>query len=342
MPAVPAPPNPLMEVLRRLGMTLPLPQSPEESALAQSGGVAQSIRDIGGLFKGMVTGPKMSGPADAQDLGGVLTMLAPFMAASKLRRPSGLPMDEAARIGRAKKMGFNIDAYHGTKSPVDFPEFSGGGDVYNDAGDLIHAGSGSDLTAYLGDHFAPEPGVANKFAEGSGASWLRSRFTEGERPRVMPVKLRGKYKKVGSDQDLQAEIMQGTSNDAAVEEVLQRMANDDDNALDVLFAKYDADPAFRSEVNAEALDDIGRMDEPDWSIARELADQYKQRLSEQGIAGLDYRNTVEGGRSLVAFDPKNIRSRFAAFDPSKSNSSDLLASIVAMLGLGGVTQNRQR
>lgn len=79
MPAVPAPPNPLMEVLRRLGMTLPLPQSPEESALAKSGGVAQSIRDIGGLFKGMVTGPKMSGPADAQDLGGALTMLLPLL-----------------------------------------------------------------------------------------------------------------------------------------------------------------------------------------------------------------------------------------------------------------------
>jgi hypothetical protein len=124
MPAVPAPPNPLMEVLRRLGMTLPLPQSPEESALAKSGGVAQSIRDIGGLFKGMVTGPKMSGPADAQDLGGALTMLLPL-------------------LGKI--------VYHG--SPHLFKKF-----------DMSKVGTGEGAQAYgHGLYFADSPGVAKTY-----------------------------------------------------------------------------------------------------------------------------------------------------------------------------------
>lgn len=35
-------------------------------------------------------------------------------------------------------------------------------------------------------------------------------------------------------------------------------------------------------------------------------------------------------------DPANIRSRFAAFDPKRSSESDILASILAGLGLGGL------
>lgn len=36
----------------------------------------------------------------------------------------------------------------------------------------------------------------------------------------------------------------------------------------------------------------------------------------------------------LVFDPKNVRSRFAAFDPKKRNSRDLLASAIGTLGLG--------
>jgi hypothetical protein len=36
----------------------------------------------------------------------------------------------------------------------------------------------------------------------------------------------------------------------------------------------------------------------------------------------------------MAFDPSQVRSRFAAFDPKRRNSSDLLASL-GLLGLLG-------
>lgn len=41
---------------------------------------------------------------------------------------------------------------------------------------------------------------------------------------------------------------------------------------------------------------------------------------------------TSSGEEVAIFDPANIRSRFAAFDPARSNSRDLLAGI----GVGGV------
>jgi len=40
--------------------------------------------------------------------------------------------------------------------------------------------------------------------------------------------------------------------------------------------------------------------------------------------------------SYIIFDPSNIRSRFAAFDPSKADSADLLAANPAMAGILGM------
>lgn len=42
------------------------------------------------------------------------------------------------------------------------------------------------------------------------------------------------------------------------------------------------------------------------------------------------------GDQVVVFDPKNIRSRFAQFDPAKADSSDLLAGFAALMGAGGI------
>jgi len=43
----------------------------------------------------------------------------------------------------------------------------------------------------------------------------------------------------------------------------------------------------------------------------------------------------------VVFDPKNIRSRFARFDPSKVESADLMAGIAGLLGLGAAGAARR-
>lgn len=41
------------------------------------------------------------------------------------------------------------------------------------------------------------------------------------------------------------------------------------------------------------------------------------------------------GYTYAGFDPKNIRSKFAAFDPAKAESANLLASgLLGSIGLG--------
>lgn len=53
-------------------------------------------------------------------------------------------------------------------------------------------------------------------------------------------------------------------------------------------------------------------------------------------------NTADEGDITVALDPTNIRSRFAKFDPKKSNSADLLASVAAggLMGTGMLGSER--
>lgn len=53
-----------------------------------------------------------------------------------------------------------------------------------------------------------------------------------------------------------------------------------------------------------------------------------RRLSDEGFSGVE-RVHDSGIRHINVFDPRNIRSIFAAFDPAKRDSSDLLAASAA-------------
>lgn len=62
----------------------------------------------------------------------------------------------------------------------------------------------------------------------------------------------------------------------------------------------------------------------------------RKLLRKNGVDSLVYSNKYEhGGDSYIMLDPKDIRSRFAAFDPSKIDSKDLLASMLAAGIFGG-------
>jgi hypothetical protein len=65
-------------------------------------------------------------------------------------------------------------------------------------------------------------------------------------------------------------------------------------------------------------------------------DTVQASAKRQGYDGLVYSNRVEGkGDSYVVFEPSQVRSRFAAFDPAKRDSANLLAARVGT-GLGPV------
>jgi hypothetical protein len=67
-----------------------------------------------------------------------------------------------------------------------------------------------------------------------------------------------------------------------------------------------------------------------------MVDTARDAWSKEGYKGIRYINTapleagafgVKDPTSYVVFDPKNIRSQFAKFDPAKMDSNDLLAGI---------------
>lgn len=64
--------------------------------------------------------------------------------------------------------------------------------------------------------------------------------------------------------------------------------------------------------------------------------KFKKNLDDYGHDSIIINKDVETGLpSIVQRDPKNIRSRFAAFDPLRKNSSSLLASLLGGTALVG-------
>ena len=332
---------------------------------------------------------RQAGEVEARAAGASVGMTAPERAASfppsrydippdqqivRLGTPGGssaqaasvaddLPMDEASRMARMREMGFDVDAYHGTQSPVDFSEFNTGGSIQDEMGEVFDSGSGADPSSFMGAHFALEPGPANKFAEGRGAAWMKARVIEGAGDgaggRVMPVKVRGKFKEFADDDAVQAYIYRQPVNSADVEEAIMQLydrvvfavealpngaldaeadllgVDYDEDAAGALFSQYENSPTFREEINRDVMDTLMRESEDGGrSFAAELGTAARLKLEAQGFDGFRHKNTVEGGAAVAVFDPKNIRSRFARFDPRKADSADIMAGVAGVGGAG--------
>lgn len=220
--------------------------------------------------------------------------------------------------------------YHGTRTPVDFDEFSTSGPPTNDEGEAADNGSGADPTAFIGAHFAEHPNVANMFAEGKG--WTSGKVAEAEsKGRVMPVYLKAEnVKDFGPENNLHDFINEGKiSDDSALDHAMQADGIDPDTpeAADWI-KKYDNDVQFRKQQNAFIIDHanaFGEMLDGD-GIARELADQAKARLKDEGFDGLKYNNQVEGGKAWVAFEPEQVKSAIGnsgAYDKESGSLTDV-------------------
>ena len=89
---------------------------------------------------------------------------------SQVEELSGLPMDQASRMSRAKHLGFDTKTtyYHATKA--DFPEFMVGGTSETTAGELYGKGI----------YTSKNPDVSSGFVSGEGSN-------------IMPLKTGGKF-----------------------------------------------------------------------------------------------------------------------------------------------------
>ena len=217
---------------------------------------------------------------------------------------TSLPMDEASRTARAEEQGFNLDSYHATRD--DFTTFKKGD---------------------LGYHFGTKEHANNRLERTRETTLLHpdGDYT-GEN--ILPTKIRltnplelpdvGDWKdpKTIAASALRPSRATGYSGEwgKAHEEELTEI-------IDTVTDYFD---------DFKFADKKEFKESPE---AAELMEQIRDMIIEDGYDGVQYYNVAEADfteegklileHSYIVFDPKNIRSRFAKFDPEESKSADI-------------------
>lgn len=223
-----------------------------------------------------------------------------------------LPMDEASRMARAKADGFDTDTvlYHGTDR--DFKAFD------QNAGTGARSGTGTWLTTSREN--------ANSYAP-------RLHQKRGVGGQVYPVHIKkGNYVEV----DASGANWSNLSDKVSISlPSIKKSAQSDLDLLAALGENVQGLSATQTmPAKTSTLGDVfGRMtfDESNFSTNDIAAWARKQ-----GYDGVRFKNVKDRGGvgdapegiisdSVVIFDPKNIRSKFAKFDPDESNSPILSA-----------------
>lgn len=169
-------------------------------------------------------------------------------------------------------------------------------------------GTGKDFEAFADDAWtSASPMLANRYAKYKGPD-------DGGSPTVMPLLVKkGKTLKIGGDANWKVtwpEARQMTGLEFKSASPYADEAVDGILQKDLLWRIIN-DEGFKSAARGAGKDSVA--------------------IGEQGL------------RTTLSLDPKNVRSRFAAFDPKKRDSRDLLASLglMGLLGAGAYGSEQQ-
>lgn len=199
----------------------------------------------------------------------------------KLEQPEGLDMSEAARMARAKEMGFDTGKtyYHGTKANIDefkLPKKASNGSAFGEGVYLTDA-------PYEANHYAMDMSPGE-----SGSN-------------VLPV-----HHNLKNPFDLDANV--------------------DPKFIEYLKENKVLPQSYLNQVK----DNFGLYGK----LVNKLdGHEYTELLKKAGYDGVS-NAPGKGGYINVVFDPSQIRSKFAAFDPSKSGSGNISAGLAGAALLG--------
>lgn len=210
--------------------------------------------------------------------------------------------------------------FHGTRS-TDFEEFQTG-NVYDDDGDLVVAGS-RDVLSHLGPHFTTAPRIASAFAEGRAARWDRLRYVADGVARVIPVYLSVAVVRRFPDEATLRRLVVSTGSSAALEDEMQQMIEEGVDGIDPedeeAVERFMADPDERTEAlerlraASEEAQDCDPYDDACGELGRSAADA----LLAEGVEAVAHPNEVEGGEAWVVLRRGAVKSVFNAgsWDP---------------------------
>jgi len=264
--------------------------------------------------------------------------LLPFVPAGTVSRKAAqiaeLPMDEALRLQRAEEMGFTQDIYHGSKQ--DITEFVPG---YKDDG-LIFA--------------SPDPEFANNWI-GKG----KYRARQGAEAEYEAARAEDKANRAASfDDELLSSMDRGPEFNKVYDEMYANYRNMTKvPADDIHKANYPLKtnvkntfvPHENVDIIKEFFEKTGR---PEKDLKLYTSGNYLfyetpemvDFLKSKGFDSMKLKESSYGSAgytTLAVFDPKNIRSRFAKFDPNKINSRDILATTAPVAVGAGLLSQQQ-
>jgi hypothetical protein len=290
------------------------PASPADRVLAMlPEGAERAARRVSRSFdRGPVgTAMRMVRESDPSELvadaaGGPLIRVG--RAARAARVVDDLPMDEASRLARARELGFDVDQplYHGS-----------GANIF--AFEPRRAGKNMQMNL-PGVHLATDPKFASLYADRRGGN-------------VYDV-----FARPGKQLDATKLVVEGTEEAQIV------------NALTKGTRKkpYWSNAAYKDETGPRITAPLSvYIDENPNKAIKELKERgYDSVLYKAESRSFNSPNsyTLHGSSpTLLVFDPKNIRSRRARFDPAQRESADLLAGLaLPALFTGGAVANQRK
>jgi hypothetical protein len=230
------------------------------------------------------------------------------------RLPAGLldlPTDEASRMARAREMGRTAEGYHGTDA--DISEFGGPTWITDDP--------------EVGSYYAQRARARTAMSDAADDTGLYDEVMDVDEVNPFDV----------------AEAVDPTGKN------VMPLKYDQGKQLDMTSLGDAPAPEELIEFLVERgiikrPDDIGdwlnelTVDQPtlwkaieDWGLDRDIKNAGYDSLKIKDIVSAK-KGTI-GQDSVLVFDPKNIRSRFAKFDPAKAGSADILAGL-GVVGAG--------
>jgi len=218
---------------------------------------------------------------------------------------------ELARLDRAVQQGFNIDAFHGTKGNI--TEFDPGlRGVTTDA-----------ESSRKGFFFSADAGTANSYARQADASKVRK---DQYNPNRLS-ELEYEQNEIAATIDRMEKNMAVKYPDANQQTIYDMLFQNDDYKK--LLKRHDEieewiDTGYQQKAGENIMPVKLKLDDP--LIHDFKGDSYREQsyndllkqAKKNGHDGAIFKNTYDGGPLTdvyVVFEPEQIRSRFAMFDP---------------------------